>query len=139
MILRSHLDDLLHHGDAHHPCALEKSLLKFPAIKRFFSPLISLFSWFIELFNPPPRESMSMTQKTGRILLFSGSLIIASIVFAMIGAVGIYLMERGREQWGTQSFDQHLLELLHAGKITRADALAHATSPADFERTLLLE
>ncbi len=49
------------------------------------------------------------------------------------------LMERGREQWGTQSFDQHLLELLHAGKITRSDALAHATSPADFERTLLLE
>ncbi len=49
------------------------------------------------------------------------------------------LMERGREQWGTQSFDQHLLDLLHAGTITREDALAHATSPSDFERNLMLE
>ena len=49
------------------------------------------------------------------------------------------LMERGRDQWGTQSFDQHLLELLRAGTITRDDALRNATSPSDFERNLLLE
>jgi twitching motility protein PilT len=48
-------------------------------------------------------------------------------------------MERGREQWGTQSFDQHLMDLLHAGTITRDEALAHATSPSDFERNLMLE
>ena len=49
------------------------------------------------------------------------------------------LMERGRDQWGTQSFDQHLLELLRAGTITREDALRNATSPSDFERNLMLE
>jgi twitching motility protein PilT len=49
------------------------------------------------------------------------------------------LMERGREQWSTQSFDQHLLDLLRAGTITREEAVANATSPSDFERNLMLE
>ena len=49
------------------------------------------------------------------------------------------LMERGREQWGTQTFDQHLLSLLRAGTITREEALRHATSASDFERILMLE
>ena len=48
------------------------------------------------------------------------------------------LMERGRDQWGTQSFDQHLLELLQAGLISREDAIKNATSPSDLERVLLL-
>ncbi len=40
---------------------------------------------------------MSLVQKTGRIFLLSITLTVASILFAMIGAVGLYLLERGRE------------------------------------------
>ena len=51
----------------------------------------------MELFNPPPLSSMNLAQKTGRILLFTAALVIASILFAMVGAVGLYIMECGRE------------------------------------------
>ncbi len=34
--------------------------------------------------------------------------------------------------YGMQTFDQHLLQLYHDGRITLRDALAAATSPHDF-------
>jgi twitching motility protein PilT len=45
-------------------------------------------------------------------------------------------IERSRDILGTQSFDQHLVDLLRDGKITREVALEAATNPADFERAL---
>ncbi len=46
------------------------------------------------------------------------------------------LIESGREQYGMQSFDQHLAELFEAGAITRAVAVQAASNPADFARKL---
>ena len=66
----------------------------------------------LNLFNPPPLESMSLPQRTGRVLLFSGTLIIASIVFAMAGAVGLYILERGRELRDVPQFYHGLLIVL---------------------------
>ena len=51
-----------------------------------------------------------------------------------------YIVE-GRDQYGMQSFDQHLAELVRAGDVTFEVALAAATRPSDFElqfRTLAL-
>lgn len=45
-------------------------------------------------------------------------------------------IEKGREQYGMQTFDQHLIELYRANKINLEEARAAATSPADFERNL---
>ena len=45
-------------------------------------------------------------------------------------------IERSREMYGTQSFDQHLLDLYQGGIITLDIARAAATNPADFERAL---
>jgi twitching motility protein PilT len=45
-------------------------------------------------------------------------------------------IERSREMYGTQSFDQHLIELYQEGVITLDTAKAAATNPADFERAL---
>ncbi|HEX6630803.1 MAG TPA: PilT/PilU family type 4a pilus ATPase [Gemmatimonadaceae bacterium] len=39
----------------------------------------------------------------------------------------------GREQYGMQTFDQHLGELVHSGDISFEVALAAATRPSDFE------
>ena len=58
----------------------------------------------INLFNAPPRESLSLAQRTGRIFLVSLTLIVASVLFAMLGAVGLYLMERGREMGDAPEF-----------------------------------
>jgi len=73
---------------------------------------VALAGWLIHLFNPPPLNSMTTVQKTGRVLLFSGTLVIASIVFAMVGAVGLYLVERGRELGDVPEFYHGLVIVL---------------------------
>lgn len=42
-------------------------------------------------------------------------------------------IEEGRDQYGSQSFDQHLADLVNSGVITYDVALAGSTRPADFE------
>ena len=108
----SQLDKILGHDHEGNPCAWEQFLLRYPIIKHFISPLISLASWVMELFNPPPLKSMTLTQKTGRVLLFTAVLVIASIIFAMVGAVGLYIMERARELRDTPQFYHGLLIIL---------------------------
>jgi twitching motility protein PilT len=46
-------------------------------------------------------------------------------------------LEKGKEFYGMQTFDQHLTELYAAGVIDLASARAAATSAADFERNLV--
>ena len=48
-------------------------------------------------------------------------------------------MERGRDHYGMQTFDQHLLQLYHEGKLSLQVAKAAASSVGDFERSLTLE
>ena len=43
---------------------------------------------------------------------------------------------KGREHYGSQTFDQHLIELFQSNVITFEVAKAAATQPADFERAL---
>jgi twitching motility protein PilT len=45
-------------------------------------------------------------------------------------------IEKGREHYQTQSFDQHLTDLYREGAISLETAIAASTSPADFERNL---
>jgi twitching motility protein PilT len=45
-------------------------------------------------------------------------------------------MEKGREQYGMQTFDQHLTELYLKELVSLETAKSAATSPADFERNL---
>jgi hypothetical protein len=108
----SELEKLIADYHAHGPCLLERTLLSSPAIKQFFSPLTSLVCWVIELFNPPPLKSMSLPQKAGRVLLFTAALVIGSILFAMVGSVGLYIMERGRELRDTPQFYHGLFIVL---------------------------
>jgi hypothetical protein len=112
MVPKTHLDEIEDHAHYGASCLLEQIPLRYPVIKRFFSPLISLCGWIMELFNPPPLGSMTVVQKSGRILLFTGALVIASILFAMAGAVGLYIMERGRELRDTPEFYHGLMIVL---------------------------
>ena len=49
------------------------------------------------------------------------------------------VLEKGRSTYGMQTFDQHLIDLLRAGTITKTTAMAAASSPADFERAMNFE
>jgi len=51
------------------------------------------------------------------------------------GLIGDCIAE-GASQYGMQTFDQSLLRLFHEGKITREEALRHASRPSDFELSL---
>jgi twitching motility protein PilT len=48
------------------------------------------------------------------------------------GEIRDYIKE-GREQYGMQTFDQHLMDLVNAGDVTFEVAMAASTQPADFE------
>ena len=48
-------------------------------------------------------------------------------------------MEKGRDMYGMQSFDQHLSDLYKAGVITLEVAKSGASNPSDFERALHFE
>lgn len=49
-----------------------------------------------------------------------------------IGEIRDYIAD-GRDQYGMQTFDQHLADLLTAGEVTFETAMAAATNPSDFE------
>jgi twitching motility protein PilT len=46
------------------------------------------------------------------------------------------VIEKGREVYQTQSFDQHLVQLFQKGVISRETAIENSSNPADFERAL---
>ncbi|MDW7711905.1 MAG: PilT/PilU family type 4a pilus ATPase [Deferrisomatales bacterium] len=48
------------------------------------------------------------------------------------------VIEAGRDNYGTQSFDQHLMDLYNQGVIEFETARCAATNPSDFERAVLL-
>jgi hypothetical protein len=52
-------------------------------------------SWWLNLFNPPPLAAMTRGQKIGRIMFVSVSLIVSCVLLSMIGAMTIFLVERG--------------------------------------------
>ena len=43
------------------------------------------------------------------------------------------LIHDGREQYGSQTFDQHLMDLVNDGSVAFAEAKAAANSPSDFD------
>ena len=45
----------------------------------------------------------------------------------------IDLIHDGREQYGSQTFDQHLMDLVNAGSVAFEEAKAAANSPSDFD------
>jgi len=49
------------------------------------------------------------------------------------------LIERGRDQYGSQTFDQHLTDLYRAGIVSMEVAQESATNPEDFVRALHFE
>ena len=49
------------------------------------------------------------------------------------------VIEAGREQYGMQTFDQHLTQLYREGVISLQTATESSSSPADFQRALQFE
>ncbi len=54
---------------------------------------------------------------------------------ARVGEIRDYIAE-GKDQYGMQTFDQHLMDLVEAGEVTFEVARAAASNPSDFELKL---
>ena len=55
---------------------------------------------------------MTLSQKVGRVILLSGTLVVGSILVAMLGALGLYLVERGRELGDSPEFYKGIVIIL---------------------------
>ncbi len=76
-------------------------------------------------------------QGRGRVVAAEVMLVTATIRDAMLDkdrVPEIYdLIAEGREQYGSQTFDQHLMDLVNTDQVTFETAMAAANNPADFE------
>jgi twitching motility protein PilT len=76
-------------------------------------------------------------QGRGRIVATEVMLVTATIRDAMLDKDRVSdipeLIAEGRAQYGSQTFDQHLMDLVHEDQVTFETAMAAATNPADFE------
>jgi hypothetical protein len=53
-----------------------------------------VLAWLAHLFNPPPLESMTFAQKVGRVFLVALTMVVICILTAMLGALGIFLVQK---------------------------------------------
>jgi hypothetical protein len=95
---------------------------KVARIKNVFASLLALAQWLLNLFDPPPLKSMTLSQKAGRIFLLTFTLLVGSVLFAMVGAVGLFIMERGRELRDTPQF-YHGLLIIFVGMAVNAGCI----------------
>jgi hypothetical protein len=54
----------------------------------------SLGRWLLALFNAPPRASMTLLQKVGRVFLVTLSLFTFSVFSGLVIALGLFLVQR---------------------------------------------
>ena len=47
---------------------------------------------------------MTIAQKAGRVILLTATLVVGSVLLAMLGALGLFVMERGRELGSVPQF-----------------------------------
>jgi len=59
--------------------------------------LFSIGPWIIDLFNPPPRDSLSIVQKIGRVILVTLTLMTICIISALAISLVFLAIQRGGE------------------------------------------
>jgi hypothetical protein len=84
----------------------------------------ALLAWLINLFAPPPLASMSLAQKLSRSFLVTLTLVVICILTTMLGAVGIFMIERGRNMLGSVPELLRGLEIIFTGICVNAICVA---------------
>ena len=85
---------------------------------------IALLAWLMNLFAPPPLASMSVAQKMGRTFLVTMTLVVICILTTMMGALGIFVIQRGRAMLGSIPELLRGLEIVFAGICVNAICVA---------------
>jgi predicted Co/Zn/Cd cation transporter (cation efflux family) len=59
--------------------------------------LLSIGPWLVELINPPPRDSLSVLQKVGRVVLVTVTLVTLCVIGALLVSLVFFAWQRSRE------------------------------------------
>jgi ABC-type anion transport system duplicated permease subunit len=59
--------------------------------------LFSIGPWLADLVNPPPRDSLTLSQKAGRVLLVTVTLVTLCVIAALLMSLGFFAWQRSRE------------------------------------------
>jgi hypothetical protein len=59
--------------------------------------LFSIGPWLVDLVNPPPRASLTLSQKAGRVLLVTVTLVTLCVIAALLLSLGFFAWQRSRE------------------------------------------
>ena len=65
-------------------------------VKYVINRLSALVSWSITLIDAPPLATMTGWQKVGRVFLVTITLVISSLLMAMLAAIVIFVVQGGR-------------------------------------------
>ena len=49
-------------------------------------------------------KNLNFTQKVGRVILLTATLVVGSVLVAMLGALGLFLVEQGRQMGNVPEF-----------------------------------
>lgn len=60
--------------------------MSYLALKPFIAAMV-------DLFNPPPLESLSFLQKCGQVLLLTGGIVVGCILFALVGTLILFALD----------------------------------------------
>jgi hypothetical protein len=99
----------------------------------------ALLVWLINLFAPPPLASMSVPQKIGRAFLVTLTLVISCILAAMVGGIGIFVVQRGHDMMGSVPELLRGLEIIFAGACVNVICVAVLLQIKRADRKLIPE
>jgi len=74
--------------------------------------LLSIGPWLMELFNPPRRDSLSLHQKVGRVVLITVTLVTLSVIMALVLSLSLFAYECGGNVLATTPHLANALEIL---------------------------
>ena len=91
----------------------------------------------MDLINPPPRESLSLLQKTGRTVLVTVTIVTLCVILALVGALGLFAWQRSREFFEGAPEVRSALSILAVSLVTNAACIFALLQIKKLDRKLM--
>jgi uncharacterized membrane protein YidH (DUF202 family) len=91
----------------------------------------------MDLINPPPRDSLTFTQKVGRTVLVTVTIVTLCVILALVGALGMFAWQRSREFFEGAPDVRNALSILAASLIVNAACISALLQIKKLDRKLM--
>ena len=99
--------------------------------------LFSIGPWLAELINPPPRDTLSLLQKAGRVLLVTVTLMTLCVIGALCVSLGFFVWQRSRDALRGIPQLMNVLVILSASVIVNAACVVTLLQIKRIDRKLI--